>query len=174
MPSKNDSSSATENDRSASTTHEVDISWGTERHPEGPGEDQIRQWLVQSLNTLQQPASSVSVRVVPTEEMTALNHQYREKSEPTNVLSFEDGLTDEDGRVFLGDIVLCHHVVYEESQQYRKSLLSRYAHMLIHGLLHLLGYDHVRDDDRTRMESVETELMQRQGFDDPYEVAEHG
>ena len=174
MPSKNDSSSVAENGQSASTSHEVDISWGTDRHPEGPGEDEIRQWIDQSLSTLQQPASSVSVRIVPTEEMTTLNHQYREKSEPTNVLSFEDGLTDEDGRVFLGDIVLCHHVVYEESRKYQKSLPGRYAHMLIHGLLHLLGYDHQQDDDRDRMESVETELMQRQGFDDPYEVAEHG
>ncbi len=153
------------------SSHEVDISRGSEVLPEEPPDQSIRIWLLDSMEKLQLSRADLSVRIVTKDEMTELNSQYRGKSSPTNVLSFKDGLIDEEGRTFLGDIVLCNQVVLEESEEYGKSFESRYAHLLVHGLLHLLGHDHDDESDRSEMEKLETELLKSLGFPDPYEVA---
>jgi probable rRNA maturation factor len=108
------------------------------------------------------------VRIVGEDEIAALNGQYRGLGNATNVLSFPAGISVEEVEV-LGDIVICSKVVKRESDQYGLDFSDRYAHMLIHGLLHLLGYDHMEETARTRMEELEIDLLLRLGMGNPYE-----
>jgi len=112
--------------------------------------------------------AELTVRIVDSEESQQLNHQYRGKDKPTNVLSFPfqnpPGIT----LPLLGDLVICKQVVEKEAAEQQKTLVSHWAHMLIHGTLHLLGYDHIDDDEAEEMESIETKLMIELGFGDPY------
>jgi probable rRNA maturation factor len=104
----------------------------------------------------------VTLRVVGASESRFLNRRYRNKSRATNVLSFayEGG----------GDIVLCHPVIRKESRQQGKSLRAHYAHLVVHGVLHLRGYDHVTARAAARMERREIRILRRLGFGDPYAV----
>ena len=119
-------------------------------------------------------ANEVSVRVVDKEEMRALNRDYRQKDRVTNVLSFPaaemSGLPAEEPQA-LGDIVLCAELVAEEAARQGKSADDHWAHLLVHGMLHLLGYDHQADADAARMESMEAEILEKYGVKDPYEVS---
>ncbi len=108
-------------------------------------------------------ASGVTLRIVGEREGRALNKAYRGKDRATNVLSFPYG----DGR---GDVVLCHPVIEREAREQDKSLAAHYAHLVIHGLLHLRGYDHKRRSQAARMERAEIRLLARLGFADPYTV----
>lgn len=110
----------------------------------------------------------VTVRLVDADEMQDLNKTYRGKDGLTNVLSFP---VEEDIRSLhglLGDIVICPEVVRAESSDQSKPLDAHYAHLVIHGVLHLLGYDHIEDDEATAMESLETSLLATLGISDPY------
>lgn len=150
--------------------HQVDISRalsGLEDEPEDP---LIRRWVERALDNLGLSAIEVSVRIVDREEITSLNASYRKKDAPTNVLSFASDVDTETGRRFIGDIVLCSPVVMQESQAFQKTFADRYAHMLIHGLLHLLGHDHQNDDERRAMEALEIQVLQQLGISDPYEM----
>jgi probable rRNA maturation factor len=120
------------------------------------------------LDCLNRQPSEVSVRIVDEQEITSLNAQYRGLEKATNVLSFPAGISVDEVEV-LGDIVICSKVVKLESDQYGRSFTDRYAHMLIHGLLHLLGYDHMEEAPRVRMEQLETDLLLRLGMGNPYE-----
>jgi probable rRNA maturation factor len=108
-------------------------------------------------------ASGVTLRIVGAREGRALNKKYRGKGNPTNVLSFPYG----DGR---GDVVLCHPVVAREARAQGKSVAAHYAHLVVHGILHLRGYDHEKKRDALRMEAREVRLLRRLGFPDPYAV----
>jgi probable rRNA maturation factor len=151
-----------------SLVHEVGVSRRVERIPEEPDEAQVVFWLEFVLDRLDRQSSEVSVRIVGEDEIAALNGQYRGLGNATNVLSFPAGITVEEVE-FLGDIVICSKVVKLESDQYGKAFSDRYAHMLIHGLLHLLGYDHMEEAARTRMEELEADLLLRLGMGNPYE-----
>ncbi len=114
--------------------------------------------------------AALCIRVVDSEESAVLNGQYRQKPYATNVLSFpfeapEDVAIAED---YLGDIVICADVVAEEALAQHKPLLAHWAHMTIHGVLHLRGYDHVEEQDALAMESLETQLLTQLGFANPY------
>ena len=132
-----------------------------------PAEQEIRQWVNVALQGRQEPAELV-VRIVDEAEITALNHSYRGKDGATNVLSFpyepiagvETGL--------LGDIVICAPIVAREAVAQGKSLDEHWAHMVIHGVLHLLGYDHCSDGDAQVMEQLETGQLASLGFHNPY------
>jgi probable rRNA maturation factor len=102
------------------------------------------------------------------EEIASLNAQYRGLENATNVLSFPADISVEEVEI-LGDIVICSQVVKLESDLYGRVFADRYAHMLIHGLLHLLGYDHLEEGARTRMEQLETDLLSRLDMGNPYE-----
>jgi len=93
---------------------------------------------------------------------------YRGKDRPTNVLSFPFECPDEVELLLLGDLVICRQVVEREAIEQEKPLMAHWAHMIVHGSLHLLGYDHIEDDEAEEMESLETEIMQGLGFADPY------
>jgi len=108
-------------------------------------------------------ASGVTLRIVGEREGRRLNLHYRKKNRPTNVLSFPYG----NGT---GDVVLCHPVIAREARAQGKSIAAHYAHLVVHGILHLRGYDHEKKRDARRMERREIRLLRRLGFADPYTV----
>ena len=119
----------------------------------------------------------ISVRLTTDEEVQTLNAQYRQKDKPTNVLSFpmvQADLLDtidqnsDDGEVLLGDIVLAHGVCAREAAERNISLEDHATHLIVHGTLHLLGYDHMVDHEAEAMESIETDALKSLGLEDPY------
>ena len=132
-----------------------------------PGEDVIRKWVLQALPE-QNKASELTIRVVDEAEITALNRQYRGKEGATNVLSFPYEAIPGVASDLLGDVVICAPVVASESVAQNKPLDAHWAHMVIHGVLHLLGYDHHQDDEAHKMEVRETELLDSLGYANPY------
>ncbi len=115
-----------------------------------------------------QENAELTVRIVDTEESHQLNHDYRGKDKPTNVLSFPFEAPPGMELDLLGDLIIRCQVVEKEAEEQNKPLLAHWAHMVVHGSLHLLGYDHIEDDEAEEMESLETEIMQTMGFEDPY------
>jgi len=108
--------------------------------------------------------AQVTLRIVDGREGRALNRRYRRRDYATNVLTF----VYDDGVSLAGDIVLCAPVVAREARAQRKTQKAHYAHLVIHGMLHLQGYDHERDDEAARMEAREIRLLRELGYDDPY------
>ncbi len=113
--------------------------------------------------------TELSVRVVDREEMRELNARYRQRDKPTNVLSFPVDLPPGVNAPLLGDIVLCAPVVRDEAHAQGKSLQAHWDHMLVHGILHLLGYDHESEHDATVMEALERRALASLGWPCPYE-----
>jgi len=133
-----------------------------------PSEAQLKSWATAALASLQ-PEAELSVRIVDLQESQQLNHQYRQKDKPTNVLSFPADLPEELNLPLLGDLVICAPVVEKEALEQHKTLDAHWAHMTVHGILHLLGYDHIDDSDALTMESLETRILTTLGFPAPYE-----
>ena len=145
----------------------VDLQIATENIEGLPTEEQIVQWATAAV----QPEGDeveMTVRIVDEAESHDLNLTYRGKDRPTNVLSFPFECPDEVELPLLGDLVICRQVVEREAAEQEKPLMAHWAHMVVHGCLHLLGYDHIEDDEAEEMESLETQIMQGLGFDDPY------
>ncbi|MCK9140133.1 rRNA maturation RNase YbeY [Haemophilus influenzae] len=145
----------------------VDLQIATENIEGLPTEEQIVQWATAAV----QPEGNeveMTVRIVDEAESHELNLTYRGKDRPTNVLSFPFECPDEVELPLLGDLVICRQVVEREAVEQDKPLMAHWAHMVVHGCLHLLGYDHIEDDEAEEMESLETQIMQGLGFDDPY------
>ena len=112
--------------------------------------------------------SVLSVRVVGNARSRSLNAQYLSKDRPTNVLSFAGAGRGPDGRHYLGELVICAPVVAHEAATQGKSRESHWAHMTVHGVLHLLGCDHEIPSDAVKMESRELQILDNLGFSDPY------
>ncbi len=110
----------------------------------------------------------VSMLITDIDEMQQLNKQYRDKDQATNVLSFPMRLPVEDDVYLLGDIALCAPVIKLEANQQSKSEMSHWAHMVVHGMLHLQGYDHINSDEAEEMERLEIKILHQLGFADPY------
>jgi probable rRNA maturation factor len=125
-----------------------------------PGRGALRRWASAALER----EARVTLRFVDGREGRALNRRYRGRDRATNVLTF----VYDDGMSLAGDIVLCAPVVAKEARAQRKTLAAHYAHLVIHGMLHLQGYDHERDDDAARMEAREIALLRRLGYGNPY------
>ncbi len=109
-----------------------------------------------------------SMLVTDIDEMQQLNKQYRDKDKPTNVLSFPMQSPVEAGVFLLGDIALCAPVIKQEASQQSKSEMSHWAHMVVHGMLHLQGYDHIKNDEAEEMEQLEIKILNQLGFSNPY------
>ena len=145
----------------------VDLQIATENIEDLPTEEQIAQWATAAVQ-LEGDEVEMTVRIVDEAESHELNLTYRGKDRPTNVLSFPFECPDEVVLPLLGDLVICRQVVEREASEQEKPLMAHWAHMVVHGSLHLLGYDHIEDDEAEEMESLETQIMQGLGFDDPY------
>lgn len=134
----------------------------------------VASWVVRAIEASGTVGvSEVSVRIVDADEICALNKQYRGKDLPTNVLSFPAGEVSglpADIPVLLGDIVICASVVHDEATEQGKALADHWAHMLVHGTLHLLGFDHESDSQAAEMEALETTVLSDHGLTDPYRV----
>jgi len=129
-------------------------------------------WVDQAMLAAERSGDAeVSVRVVDAAEMRQLNSDFREQDKSTNVLSFPAGQIEglpADAKQPLGDIVICAAVVSDEASQQGKALSDHWAHMIVHGTLHLLGFDHVEDFDATEMEGLEARILVGQGLANPY------
>ncbi len=135
-----------------------------------PKRSLLRKWASCAL-ARKTAAAEITIRIVDGEEMRALNATYRQKNGLTNVLSFPFTVPEvvKLEIPILGDIVVCAEVVNREAHEQEKSSESHWAHMIIHGVFHLLGYDHETDKEAEIMEGLETEIMQRLGYNNPYE-----
>ena len=136
-----------------------------------PALEELESWAKAAVGEHREEAE-ISVVIVDTDEGAGLNQQWRGKEGPTNVLSFPSDLPEELPLPLLGDLVICAPVVEREAKEQQKTLKSHWAHMIVHGTLHLLGYDHIQDDEAEEMESLETTIMQQLGYPDPYRYDE--
>lgn len=137
-----------------------------------PTADDFQLWLDAVLSELGHPGAEVTVRLVSSEESQQLNQQYRDRPKPTNVLSFPFEAPAGIAIDLLGDLVICAEVVEQEASAQNKPLLHHWAHMTIHGSLHLLGYDHIDDEDARLMEEMEIAILAKLAIDDPYQDRE--
>ena len=149
----------------------LDLQLACEDNSGLPEESQFQTWLNAVIPQFQEE-SEVTIRVVDTAESHSLNLIYRGKDKPTNVLSFPFEVPPGMEMSLLGDLVICRQVVEKEAQEQGKPLEAHWAHMVVHGSLHLLGYDHIEDDEAEEMEALETEIMLALGYEDPY-IAEN-
>ena len=115
------------------------------------------------LSSIFKKNSSITIRIVSEKESEFLNYSYRNKKNPTNILSF---LLSENP--IIGDIILCHPVIKNEAKSQNKKIHSHYAHLIIHGYLHLLGYSHEMKLDADKMEKKEIQVLRKYGFQNPY------
>jgi len=132
-----------------------------------PNDEQFQQWVTAALAHTKKDFE-LTIRLVDSNESQALNNQYRHKNTPTNVLSFPFEVPEGIELNLLGDIVICIEVVEQEALDQNKDYHSHWAHMVTHGCLHLLGYDHISDDEAIEMESLEIKIMKDLGFNNPY------
>jgi probable rRNA maturation factor len=146
---------------------ELDLQIATENSLNLPSEAQFIQWVEKAVLPSQQEAE-LTIRIVDEAESHELNHQYRGKDKPTNVLSFPFEAPEGLEIPLLGDLVICKQIVEQEAKEQGKTDQAHWAHMVVHGCLHLLGYDHIQDDEAEEMESLESEILQDMGFSDPY------
>lgn len=132
-----------------------------------PSDEQFEIWVEAALQQHMSEAE-LSVRIVDEDESQALNLQYRGKDKPTNVLSFPCELPDGVELPLLGDLVICAQVVAKEALEQGKLLHAHWAHMVVHGTLHLLGYDHIEDSEAEEMEAIEIQVLLELGYPNPY------
>ncbi|MFW3616722.1 rRNA maturation RNase YbeY [Billgrantia antri] len=134
-----------------------------------PAPADLETWILAVLARFpQETRHEVTVRIVDTEEGQALNRDYRDRDNPTNVLSFPFESPPGIALPLLGDLVLCHPVVVREAHEQAKRLTDHYAHLVIHGMLHLLGHDHLEEDEAEVMEALEREILADFTIADPY------
>jgi probable rRNA maturation factor len=132
-----------------------------------PSERNLRKWVKAALGA----DARLTVRLVGLSEGRTLNREYRGKDYATNVLTF----VLDDGPPYDGDLALCAPVVTREARAQRKDIMAHYAHLTVHGVLHLQGYEHEREAEAAVMEKLETRILKRLGFPNPYApVSEHG
>lgn len=158
---------------------ELDLQLAT-RATDLPSEADFQRWCLAALSELGQSADyELTIRLVDNEEIQQLNSDYRGKDKPTNVLSFPFEAVDLLGAYagdvaqldvpLLGDLVIAPAVIEAEAKEQNKTLSAHYAHMTVHGVLHLLGYDHVEDAEAEQMEALEIQILARLEIGNPYE-----
>ena len=146
----------------------VDLQLASE-HPGTPAPEFIERCVDIALAHHNLSGQELTIRVVDSEESQQLNFQYRDKDKPTNVLSFPFEAPPGIQLPLLGDLVICAQVVEDEAKTQNKPLHHHWAHMIVHGTLHLLGYDHTEDRQAEEMESLEIALLTKLDIDDPYQ-----
>lgn len=151
-------------------TYYIDIQNAT-NNPLAMNEDQITELATLTLKECRQDAE-LTLRFVGTEEITSLNHTYRKKNKPTNVLAFPSEVPAEIQLdcPFLGDVIICPEVLLTECNELNKTLEAHWTLIIIHGILHLLGYDHIKEDDALVMQAIEIKLLAQLGYANPYDA----
>lgn len=141
-----------------------------------PTHEQLQLWAETALTQAKIPTSfpyQLTVRLVDKEESAYLNENFRKKKGPTNILSFNysESLfpTDENEPVYLGDLVVCTDLVTEEAIEQKKEEQAHWAHLIVHGVLHLCGYDHEKETDAEQMESLEIKILKQLNYENPYQ-----
>ena len=146
---------------------EMSVSESLESEEEDiPDAAQLQKWAERAC--LSDDQLVTSVRIVGNDEMRELNSTWRGRNKPTNVLSFPMQSPDDIDLKILGDLVLCAPVINAEAGQQHKPAHAHWAHMVVHGMLHLQGYDHVDDQQAEEMEALEIRILEQLGFDNPY------
>lgn len=133
-----------------------------------PKDEELLKWLKETLASEQHGDTELTIRFVDEQESADLNEQYRHKKGSTNILSFPFETPAEVELNLLGDLIICAEVVREEAAQQKKEELAHWAHMVVHGTLHLLGYDHLTDEQANIMETKEIKILSLLGYSDPY------
>lgn len=146
---------------------EVIVLYAT-RRPWVPSRKEIAHWVRAALGR-RRGAWTLAARVVGRAEARRLNRRFRRTDQATNVLSFPATVKRADGRRLLGDLVICAPVVAHEADAMQKARTAHWAHMIVHGTLHLMGYDHERSADARRMEAREVNVLRRLGYPNPYD-----
>lgn len=136
--------------------------------PDIPAIELFQRWVEVSLRQSHRNLEQC-IRVVDEAESRELNHAYRGIDKPTNVLSFPADRDDRLDYDYLGDLVICAPVVEREARAQQKSLRAHWAHMVVHGMLHLQGYDHIDETDARKMEAIEIEILASLGHTNPYD-----
>lgn len=132
-----------------------------------PTESEFSLWVNCALQQYNK-SFELTIRIVEVEESQQLNSQYRQKDKPTNVLSFPFEVPEGIELNLLGDLVICADLVVQEALEQNKAIKDHWAHLVIHGCLHLLGFDHIEDDEAQEMESLEISLLAQLNINDPY------
>jgi probable rRNA maturation factor len=152
--------------KAAADTLELDVTYAA-RRPWAPRRALFRKWAAAALGSAPRSAA-LSIRIVGAARSRSLNARYRGKAGATNVLSFAGTGRLPDGRDFLGELVICAPIVAREAREQSKTRDQHWAHMTVHGVLHLLGYDHERAAEARKMERIEVQILDRLGFSNPY------
>ncbi|RKF12751.1 rRNA maturation RNase YbeY [Alginatibacterium sediminis] len=126
------------------------------------------QSCVESVLSRFREQAEITVRIVDVDESQTLNHEFRDQDKPTNVLSFPFIAPPGIELPLLGDLVICQAIIAKEATEQNKPEINHWSHMLVHGCLHLLGYDHIDDHDAEEMEALEVEILNSMGIADPY------
>lgn len=137
-----------------------------------PPTAQMRRWVKAALAAEGRDRAELCIRIVDEDEGRNLNRNYRQRDYATNVLSFAADLDPALGLSLLGDLALCAPVVAREASAQGKTSVAHWAHLVVHGTLHLLGYDHIGEAEAEQMEALETRIITGLGFAPPYETAE--
>lgn len=145
----------------------VELQNATEER-ELPTASQFQRWAELALARAECKECEITIRLVDEKEMSELNESYRKKKGPTNILSFPFEPPAGMELPLIGDLIICAPLVRKEAQEQKKSLEAHWAHLTIHGCLHLLGYDHQKPKEAKTMENLETQLLQKLGLPDPY------
>ena len=134
-----------------------------------PDDEEFERWVDAARHVVTKKNAALCIRIADDKEITELNRKFRHGIGLTNVLSFPYELSDEAGVCLLGDIVICASVVRREAEEQHKAVSAHWAHMVLHGILHLLGHDHQNSAESEVMEGMEAELLNQLGFADPYQ-----
>jgi probable rRNA maturation factor len=138
---------------------------------DAPDEYSIKRWASAAIRD-ERDNPELSLRIVDEIESADFNQQYRGKTGATNVLSFPFDAVTPEPLPILGDLVICAPVVNREAREQQKTTQAHWAHIIVHGVLHLLGYDHINENDADKMEALETAIMLALDFPPPYESTE--
>jgi len=151
-------------------THVIDLQIAC-APTELPTKAQFQLWVDTALAEVSSDPSQefeLTIRLVNSQESQQLNNQYRSKDKPTNVLSFPFEVPDGIELNLLGDLIICIEVMKQEAKEQNKALFDHWAHLVIHGCLHLVGFDHISDSEALEMESIEITVLKKLGITNPY------